>query len=43
VYWPISAAFEFAPEDVNIDNLTDIEKKNPIEIIQARGEVLRSR
>jgi hypothetical protein len=43
VYWPISVAFEFAPEEANIDNLTDIEKKNPIEIIQAKSEVLRSR
>jgi len=23
VYWPISVAFEFVPEEVNIDNLTD--------------------
>ena len=43
VCWYISVAFEVAPEEVNIDNLTDIEKKNPIEIIQARGEVLLSR
>jgi len=28
VYWPISVAFEFAPEEVNIDNLTDIEKNS---------------
>ena len=27
VCWYISVAFEVAPEEVNIDNLTDIEKK----------------
>jgi hypothetical protein len=28
VYWPISVAIEFAPEKVNIGNLTDIEKNS---------------